>query len=1148
MLRKHQNTEARPYFHPTQKISVMSGAEALVVLGILANIFAVVDFSSKAIERVKESLEDTGDLPVAFQRLQNSLPLMSDTLRKTEQKAKAGEFEESTCKALQPVIADYNRKLEDLKGILKKLVPPEGASKWRRGMSAISSLGYDRKVEGIVKALESSMSLLTHYHVATAPTAAQLTTLAIRTPSAATKATPERPSIPRPYYEVPIVWSDDFTGRVEIMETLGTQLCQTNRHSRVALVGLGGVGKTRIALQFADQLKGYKEVSVFWMHASNLERLKMSCSNIAKTVNLIGWDDPKVDIFQLVKDWFEKGNSGKWLLVIDNADDMEMFYGSGQSKSARYFPRSNHGSILMTTRYRKIGLRFATARNSISVPALSLAESKQLLNARLGVARQEDDDLTQLAEELENIPLALVQASSFIAANETSVGRYLQLYGNNEVSKIQLLSEDFEDDTRDPEIKNPVATTWAISFSYIEEHDREAAEILSMISMLDAQAIPESLLFHSGDSLRSEKSVGTLKAFSLITLREAGTSFDRQQERAYDLHRLVRLAMRSWLRMHDTFKLWTALAMGSLVHRYVPDLDDTRATWAKYLPHAMKVLSSDQLLFEQDMSAVPQASRCRQLTLPIAPWSRSYYPTTAQLLFCVARSLHTDANYDFALMAAHRALFISQLTHGDTFFVSQEIRVFLAKILFESGDYARTERFARQFISDTQATYGPVHTATLMIRSNLARALHEQGRLDETISIRNEIIAECTEVLGPEHPETLIAMSEMADVYAKINRYEEAYALALKAMDLYDKVDGNGEHRVCRGMCYLTFAFYTMGYLAESEKICTQWYAISQSRHGKKSLRTIKSMVHLARIYTRQERWDKAIQARVDLLETRMEVQGQRHPSVINEICQLAEVYCCQSRFVEMEKLYKDILESTKELPLPNRARYLENMMYSTTLRQESSSEARTNEGNNLTLLKMAELLMRMIQSRRELFRDEMDHDTATATCSLGRIHYCHHRYDEAEELARSALPFVELEDSFPLRLNLTWILMISMTASMEQMVKRGQMPERERIAEAYRLAISAVDLSEKVLGKNDPISLTYQHLYRIVCVTLRDIIEPDPHRANSSGDTQNINEGHSEGLGLYIKSIDESIEPTEKGTEKLDEATAASREPASAE
>src|SRR5207248_6375044 len=100
----------------------------------------------------------------------------------------------------------------------------------------------------------------------------------------------------------------------------------------------------------------------------------------------------------------------------------------------------------------------------------------------------------KLLELLEYLPLAISQAGSYMAENSTSISKYLEMYSENEVSRIELLSEDFEDHTRDHEAKNPVAATWLISFDQIRKSDILAANLLSFMACLDRKGIPIALL------------------------------------------------------------------------------------------------------------------------------------------------------------------------------------------------------------------------------------------------------------------------------------------------------------------------------------------------------------------------------------------------------------------------------------------------------------------------------------------------------------------------------------------------------------------------------------------------------------------------------------------------------------------------------
>jgi hypothetical protein len=280
---------------------------------------------------------------------------------------------------------------------------------------------------------------------------------------------------------------------------------------------------------------------VFWIHASSILRVNKACLEIAKTIKLPGWDDPKSDKLELVKDWLESPRSGNWMLFLDNADDYDLLFGSGCL--IKSLPRPHRGAILMTTRDARVGMEFAKHK-CIKLDALTKEESTELLISRLGIKGDNFDDLESLGEELCGIPLALVQASSFITQNFLTIPDYLELYRASDLDKTELLSEDFDDEVRDSESRNPVATTWSVSFDYIRKRDPLAAEVLAIMSMFDSQAIPESLLDWGNNRLKFRKALGTLQAFALISPRTEGLAYEGQRERLFDLHRLVRLAMK----------------------------------------------------------------------------------------------------------------------------------------------------------------------------------------------------------------------------------------------------------------------------------------------------------------------------------------------------------------------------------------------------------------------------------------------------------------------------------------------------------------------------------------------------------------------------------------------------------------------------
>ena len=150
---------------------------------------------------------------------------------------------------------------------------------------------------------------------------------------------------------------------------------------------------------------------------------------------------------------------------------MDLLYGQESRLANELLPRSTHGSILLTTRDKKSGVKFAARpRNVIFIPPLTMFESESLLVAKLGDDASEKESIRELSILLERMPLALVQAATFIAKNSLPVVEYLKIYRESDTTKIQLLSENFEDDVRDAEIKNPVVTVWLISFEHIRAY------------------------------------------------------------------------------------------------------------------------------------------------------------------------------------------------------------------------------------------------------------------------------------------------------------------------------------------------------------------------------------------------------------------------------------------------------------------------------------------------------------------------------------------------------------------------------------------------------------------------------------------------------------------------------------------------------
>ncbi|MCJ1309681.1 hypothetical protein MMC25_003341 [Agyrium rufum] len=188
------------------------------------------------------------------------------------------------------------------------------------------------------------------------------------------------------YFGVPHA-TGAITGREATLKRLEKLLGSLGKHARVVLYGLGGIGKTRVALEIATRMGIVCHRSVFWVHAASPQTFEKSFMDLAREVHIAGFDtsDPKVDKLGLVRSWLNSEKSREWLLVIDNVDDTEIFdtRTAHGSRLATYLPNFERGVILMTTRKKQVATKFTAAKNMIEIRALSTTESVELIQTKM---------------------------------------------------------------------------------------------------------------------------------------------------------------------------------------------------------------------------------------------------------------------------------------------------------------------------------------------------------------------------------------------------------------------------------------------------------------------------------------------------------------------------------------------------------------------------------------------------------------------------------------------------------------------------------------------------------------------------------------------------------------------------------------------
>lgn len=322
------------------------------------------------------------------------------------------------------------------------------------------------------------------------------------------------------------------------------------------------------------------------MHASTAERIEQGYREIAERIKIAGRKDPQVDIFELVARWLKKEKKRRWLLILDNADDeavlstMQVWVppttgssrvdGQRNPKFLAYLPQSVNGSLLVTTRTRSVAMNLVKPRDVVLVEPMIESDAVALLKKKLG-GQASDNHVEELAGTLQYMPLAIVLAGAYIQqqGSRYSLLHYIDEFTENDRRKTSLLDYEAGHLLHDPEATNSIVIAWQISFKYLRKQWPSSADLLSLMSFFDRQGIPKEVLtIQLSDGDQDKKEIDKKSSLEDATLKQSFSDKDidqlqkyafisvRMDNETFELHGLVQLATRKWLKMHNEDEGW----------------------------------------------------------------------------------------------------------------------------------------------------------------------------------------------------------------------------------------------------------------------------------------------------------------------------------------------------------------------------------------------------------------------------------------------------------------------------------------------------------------------------------------------------------------------------------------------------------------
>lgn len=414
-----------------------------------------------------------------------------------------------------------------------------------------------------------------------------------------------------PYWQVPIPRNPFFTGREAILEALHAQLSANQTGALIqsyALYGLGGVGKTQIALEYAYR-HALEHSAVFWIEAETIESIVASMVRIAEVLQLpVQQEKDHQRIVAMVQRWLSSHK--RWLLIWDNLEDPTL--------PQRLLPSTLQGAILITTQCQVLG----TLTVGMELAPMELQEGMLFVLRRAKLLSPEAtyEHLQQFAvrmpseyaaaEELVSLmgalPLALDQAGAYIEETGCSVSNYLYHY---EQQRIHLLDRRGMLGGDHP---HSVTTTFLLAKEQVEQEQRMAADVLHVCAFLHVEAIPEEFFVagapHLGPELAAlaadpsqfDQAIAVLRRFSLVQ-RHAETH-------SLSLHRLLQAVLHERMGEHERAE-WQRRVIVALSAVFPEVTYDSWEQCERLLPHTLACMAATKLAQAQEDTRERRSSK-----------------------------------------------------------------------------------------------------------------------------------------------------------------------------------------------------------------------------------------------------------------------------------------------------------------------------------------------------------------------------------------------------------------------------------------------------------------------------------------------------------------------------------------------------------
>jgi TIR domain/Tetratricopeptide repeat/NB-ARC domain len=689
----------------------------------------------------------------------------------------------------------------------------------------------------------------------------------------------------------PPVWNvgprnPGFTGRDAILAQLREHLRQDGGTAVVqALHGMGGVGKTQVAIEYAHRYAGDYDL-VWWISAERTGLIGEQYAALAAELNLIPLRADTVSAVRVLRAYL-RGHS-RWLLLLDNAES---------PRDLRDWLPAGLGHTLITS--RNPGWSELAAR--VEVDVLPRLESIDLIHVfRPGVSEIEAN---WLAEALGDLPLALVQAAGFLAETSMSVDHYLGL--------LEARTEELLDQSPPQSHPHSLAAVIRVSTDRLAEVDPAALALARIGAFLAPEPIPTDILIRSIASINDDRPP-ELKALTTAATnpvavhhsigRVSSYGLARTVDYGLQLHRLTQGILRDQLTAEDA-AAYRAYAQGLLVAANPGDEREPACWpgWAQILPHLLATDPATSPSFDlrelacratwylyhrgeshpardlaeqlhqqwrkqlglDDQHTLRVAFALVRFLIDVGPCSRTRQLGEDTLARC--RRMHGEDHPD-TLHAAHylavwlhhmgafeqaRQLNVDTLARrqrllGNDHFYVQSTAHNLATNLRELNEVEAARRIHEDVLTRRQRTLGDEHPFTIDARNELGRDLHALGQVEAARRLHEDILVQARRVLGEDHPWVMDCANNLMSDLQILGEADAARRLGEDTLTRARRILGDESHTTIDTANNLATTLLTIGELAAARQLSEDTFTRARRVFGDDHPRTRKAADNLA--------------------------------------------------------------------------------------------------------------------------------------------------------------------------------------------------------------------------------------------------------------------------------------------------------------